>query len=65
VCWRSRLRRYSSFFDSLDRPKLNEKLRIQVADESLLLVGTCLHVGVLDGEEYTEPEVGTAQGSVL
>jgi hypothetical protein len=41
-------------------------LRSRIADESLLrLVGKCLHVGVLDGAEYSEPEVGTAQGSVL
>jgi len=24
-----------------------------------------VHVGVLDGEAYVEPEVGTAQGAVL
>ncbi|MFH1763363.1 MAG: group II intron reverse transcriptase/maturase [Gemmatimonadota bacterium] len=55
-----------SFFDSLDRTRLKEMLRARVADESLLrLVGKCLHVGVLDGEKYTEPEEGTAQGSVL
>ncbi len=55
-----------SFFDRLDRTRLLEMLRSRVADESLLrLVGKCLHVGVLDGEEYTEPETGTAQGSVL
>jgi group II intron reverse transcriptase/maturase len=55
-----------SFFDSLDRTRLKKMLRARVADESLLrLVGKCLHVGVLDGEEYTEPEVGTTQGSVL
>jgi RNA-directed DNA polymerase len=55
-----------SFFDSLDRTRLTEMLRSRVADESLVrLIGKCLHVGVLDGEEYTEPEVGTAQGSVL
>jgi RNA-directed DNA polymerase len=55
-----------SFFDSLVRTKLMEMLRSRVADESLLrLVGKCLHVGVFDGEEYTEPEVGTAQGSVI
>jgi group II intron reverse transcriptase/maturase len=55
-----------SFFDRLDRTRLAEMLRSRVADESLLrLVGKCLHVGVLDGEEYTEPEVGTTQGSVL
>jgi retron-type reverse transcriptase len=29
------------------------------------LIGKCLHVGVLDGEVYEEPETGTAQGSVL
>lgn len=55
-----------SFFDSLDRIQLKEMLRSRVADESFLrLIGKCLHVGVLDGEEYTEPDVGTAQGSVL
>ena len=55
-----------SFFDSLDRKRRMEMLRDRIADESLLrLVGKCLHVGVLDGEEYAEPEVGTAQGSGL
>jgi group II intron reverse transcriptase/maturase len=55
-----------SFFDSLDRTKLKELLQIRVADGSLLrLIGKCLHVGVLDGEDYSEPELGTAQGSVL
>ena len=55
-----------SFFDSLDRTELKEMLEIRVADGSLLrLIGKCLHVGVLDGEEFSEPEVGTAQGSVL
>jgi RNA-directed DNA polymerase len=55
-----------SFFDSLDRPKLAEMLQVRVADGSLLrLVGKCLHVGVLDGATYAEPDTGTAQGSVL
>lgn len=55
-----------SFFDSIDRKKLMEMLRQRVSDESFMrLVGKCLHVGVLDGEEYTEPDVGTAQGSAL
>ena len=55
-----------SFFDSIDRKKLMEMLRQRANDESFLrLVGKCLHVGVLDGEEYTEPDVGTAQGSAL
>ncbi len=55
-----------SFFDSLDRKKLMEMLRERVADTSLLrLIGKCLHVGVLDGEEFSTPERGTAQGSIL
>jgi len=55
-----------SFFDSIDRNMLMEMLRERVADTSLLrLVGKCLHVGVLEGEEYSEPTEGTAQGSSL
>lgn len=55
-----------SFFDRIDRAKLMTMLRERIADESLMrLVGKCLHVGVLDGAEYSEPDVGTAQGSVL
>jgi group II intron reverse transcriptase/maturase len=55
-----------SFFDSIDRKMLMEMLRERIADESLMrLVGKCLHVGVLDGSEYSEPGMGTTQGSVL
>lgn len=55
-----------SFFDSVDRKQLSEMLQIRVADGSMLrLVGKCLHVGVLDGAEYSEPDRGTAQGSIL
>jgi group II intron reverse transcriptase/maturase len=55
-----------SFFDSIDRKMLMEMLRERVADGSLLrLVGKCLRVGVLDGTEYSEPDVGTVQGSSL
>jgi group II intron reverse transcriptase/maturase len=55
-----------SFFDSVDRKALMEMLRERVADSSLLrLIGKCLHVGILDGEEYSEPTEGTAQGSIL
>ena len=55
-----------SFFDSIDRKMLMEMLRERIADKSLLrLIGKCLHVGVLDGEEYSEPDEGTVQGSVL
>jgi group II intron reverse transcriptase/maturase len=55
-----------AYFDSIDRTKLGEMLRERVADESFMrLVGKCLHVGVLDGEEFSMPDEGTAQGSVL
>jgi RNA-directed DNA polymerase len=55
-----------SFFDSMDRTKLKEMLQVRVADGSLMrLVGKLLRVGVLDGAEYSAPDVGTAQGSVL
>jgi len=55
-----------SFFDSLDRTELMKLIQIRVADGSLLrLIGKCLHVGVLDGAEYTEPDKGTIQGSGL
>lgn len=55
-----------SFFDSLDRNRLVEMLQERVADGSLLrLIGKCLHAGVLDGEELSTPETGTAQGSIL
>jgi RNA-directed DNA polymerase len=55
-----------SFFDNVDRTALREMLQVRVADGSLLrLVSKCLHVGVLDGEEFSTPDVGTAQGSIL
>jgi group II intron reverse transcriptase/maturase len=55
-----------SFFDSINRKMLMEMLQRRVADGALLrLIGKCLHVGILDGEEYSEPEEGTVQGSGL
>jgi group II intron reverse transcriptase/maturase len=55
-----------AFFDSIERNKLMEMLQTRIADPSLLrLVSKCLHVGVLDGEEFTEPDEGTAQGSII
>jgi len=55
-----------SFFDSICRKVLMEMLRSRIADESLMrLVGKCLHVGVLEGQRYLEPDEGTAQGSSL
>jgi retron-type reverse transcriptase len=45
---------------------LIEMLQERVVDGSLKrLVGKCLHVGVFDGDEYSEPEDGTVQGAVL
>jgi group II intron reverse transcriptase/maturase len=56
----------ASFFDNVDRPTLKEMLQERIDDKSLMrLVGKCLRVGVLDGAEYSTPEAGTAQGSIL
>jgi RNA-directed DNA polymerase len=55
-----------SFFDSLDHSKLKEMLQERIADKSVMrLVGKCLRVGVLDGNEFTRPIEGTAQGSII
>lgn len=55
-----------AFFDSVDRKALMEMISNRVADGALLrLIGKCLHVGVLDGEEFSSPDRGTTQGSVL
>ena len=55
-----------SFFDSVVRSALSQRLQARVADGSLLrLIGKCLHAGVLDGTEFIRPETGTAQGLVL
>jgi len=41
-------------------------LRERIADKALLrLIGKCLRAGILDGEEYSEPDEGTVQGSSL
>ena len=45
---------------------LLELLQERVIDGSFLrIVGKCLHVGILDGAEFSEPDVGTVQGSSL
>lgn len=55
-----------SYFDSIPIEGLMEWIRTRVADGALLrLIGKCLRVGVLNGEEYSEPEQGTPQGSIL
>ena len=44
---------YQSFFDTLDRAQMQEMLRQRIPDGSLRrLVGKCLHVGLLEGEQY-------------
>ena len=55
-----------SFFDSLDRTRLEEMLRIRGGRWVAEAAGRKVcRVGVLDGEERTEPERGTPQGSGL
>ena len=55
-----------SFFDDVDRPMLREMLQKRIADKSFMrLVGKCLRAGVLEGEEFSRPEVGTPQGSIV
>jgi RNA-directed DNA polymerase len=55
-----------SFFDDIDRQMLKEMLQERIADKSFMrLVGKCLHVGVLDGDEFFRPEEGTVQGSII
>ena len=53
-------------FDSLDRTELQKRLEVRGAEGSLRrLIGQGLHVEVLDGEAYGEPEWGPVQGAVL
>ncbi len=55
-----------SFFDDVDHSMLREMLQKRIADKSFMrLIGKCLRVGVLEGEEFSRPEVGTPQGSIL
>lgn len=55
-----------SFFDSVVRPMLKEMLQTRIDDRSLMrLIGKCLHVGILDGARFEEPDEGTVQGSAL
>jgi RNA-directed DNA polymerase len=54
-----------SCFDGLDRTALRKMLQKRVVDGSMdRLIAKCLHVGVLDGEEFSTPDTGTAQGSI-
>ncbi len=54
------------YFDSIPRGELLEFIQTRVADGAFLrLIGKCLHVKILDGEEISEPDQGTVQGSTL
>lgn len=56
----------ASFFDSMVPALLREMIRERISDGSIIrLVGKCLRVGVLDGEEFSKPDRGTAQGSII
>ena len=56
----------SAFFDSVNRPRLAEMLQGRVADGRMMrLLGKCRHVGILDGAEFSRPDEGTAQGSII
>ena len=55
-----------SFFDTIVRKMLVEMLQERIADKSFMrLIGKCLHVGVLEGEEFSSPDEGTVQGSII
>jgi RNA-directed DNA polymerase len=55
-----------SFFDHLNRQQVLDFIQRRVPDGSIQrLVGKCLHVGVLDGEEFSRPDQGTPQGSIV
>jgi group II intron reverse transcriptase/maturase len=55
-----------SFFDTVDRRQLLEMIEERVPDGSMRrLIGKCLHVGILDGDSFSNPDEGTAQGSIL
>ena len=55
-----------SFFDAVPHQHLLELLRLRIPDGALLrLIGKCLRVGVLEGEELSSPDEGTPQGSIL
>src|SRR5260370_14150871 len=46
--------------------RLREMLQLRVVDGSRhRFIGKCLQVGILEGEEFAGPEVGTVQGSIL
>lgn len=56
----------SGFFDSIPKGKLQEIIRQRVNDGGISrLTGKWLNAGVLEGEEWYNPETGTPQGGVI
>ena len=56
----------SKFFDTLDQQQLMEILRRRIRDGVLLrLIGKWLNAGVLDGDTFFRPGMGTPQGGVI
>lgn len=54
------------YFDSIPHERLLERLRVKIADGSLLsLIEAFLQANVMDGTETWEPESGAPQGAVL
>lgn len=55
-----------SFFDTVDRKLLLEMVQHRIPDGRIKrLIGKCLHVGILDGAEFSRPDEGVVQGSAL
>lgn len=56
----------SGYFDSIDRTRLREVLRLRVNDGSLLrLIGKWLRAGVMEDGVLSHPETGVVQGGVI
>lgn len=56
----------SGYFDSIDRTRLREVLRMRVNDGRMLrLIGKWLRAGVREQGTLTHPETGVVQGGVI
>ncbi|MDO5580619.1 MAG: group II intron reverse transcriptase/maturase, partial [Planctomycetia bacterium] len=55
-----------SFFDSVNHQTLKEFIQQRTIDKNFIrLIGKCLKAGIMEGTDYTDPEEGTPQGSIL
>jgi group II intron reverse transcriptase/maturase len=56
----------SGFFDIIPKGQLQEVIRQRVNDGGIIrLIGKWLNAGVMEGEEWYNPETGTPQGGVI